>query len=49
MKTYLRNVKAAWKIYKDGRWPKPNRHTTPMSIYRWLFKYTLKYIQRSVV
>ena len=34
MKTYLRNVKSAWKIYKDGRW------AGSMSIYWFILKYT---------
>lgn len=44
MKAYLRNIKEAWKIYKDGRWP-----SNSMNIYRFIFKYTIKYIQRNVV
>ena len=39
MKVYLRNIKNAWKIYKDGRW------TSNKSIYIWILKYTLKCIE----
>ena len=40
MKTYLRNIKATWKIYKDGRWPKKSK-----SVYNFMFKYTIKYLK----
>ncbi len=39
MKVYLRNIKQAWKIYKDGRW------AGNKSIYVWILKYTTKYIK----
>ena len=39
MKVYLRNIKHAWKIYKDGRW------SSNKSIYVWILKYTLRYIK----
>ncbi len=39
MKVYLRNIKHAWKIYKDGRW------ASNKSIYVWILKYTSKYIK----
>ena len=40
MKTYLTNIKAAWKTYKDGRWPKRS-----ISVYYFMFKYTIKYLK----
>ena len=36
MKTYLRNIKSIWKIYKDGRFVG--------NIYIFIIKYTIKYI-----
>ena len=39
MKVYLRNIKYAWKIYKDGRW------ANDKSIYVWILWYTTKYIK----
>ena len=46
MKVYLRNIKYAWKIYKDGRWAnKWGRGKRKMSIYVWILWYTLRYIK----
>ena len=41
MKTYLRNIKSIWKIYKQ------NRFTG--NVYSYILRYTFKYMQRSVV
>lgn len=38
MKTYLRNINSAIQIHRDGRW------VGSMSIYKFLYRYTLKYI-----
>lgn len=42
MKVYIRNIKAIWKVYKDGRGFKRSR----LSVYKYIFKYTIKYITK---
>ena len=41
MKTYLRNIKSIWKLHKQNRFVG--------NVYSYIFRYTIKYIQRSVV
>ena len=44
MKVYLRNIKAILKIYKDGRWINGKGIKGKISVCKYIFKYTVKYI-----
>ena len=40
MKTYIKNIKATWKIYKQGRFYSKN-----YNIYTYMLLYTVKYVK----
>ena len=44
MEVYLRNIKAIWKIYKDGRWTNGKGIKGVISVCKYIFRYTVRYI-----
>ncbi len=44
-KIFFRNIKYVLKMYNSGRWKQVNPH---YSIYKFMWKYTLKFLQTNI-